>query len=346
VRRRPALLSALTAAALVAVALAGCAPSATRGPGNQPAGCTPELPSGDASSIVKATGAVGKQPKVTFPTPLHTKTGQATVLRAGHGAVASTGGQVDFDFVVANGKTGKSIGGSGYNGQYTRLAAGSKVPQQDASGNPTGTSLPSSLTDALVCAQAGARIALVSTAKQLGLGDLSQYGIANSAAVATVVDVHAVYPGKADGVNQLPQDGMPNVITAVDGQPGIVVQELDKPTTVRSETVKAGGGAVLKKGQKAVLMLTAWTWPTDGGKPTVVEALDTWTGHQAATIDLTAGNGMLPAKVISSLVGQKVGSQMLVVLPPKDGYSASGAPTGVSATDTLIYVIDILGIAK
>ena len=56
-RRRPALLSALTAAALVAVALAGCAPQG-RGPGNQPAGCTPEFPTGDASSTVQVSSSM------------------------------------------------------------------------------------------------------------------------------------------------------------------------------------------------------------------------------------------------------------------------------------------------
>ena len=38
-----------------------------------------------------------------------------------------------------------------------------------------------------------------------------------------VIDVTAAYLGKADGFNQLPKDGMPTVVTAVDGTPGITV---------------------------------------------------------------------------------------------------------------------------
>jgi hypothetical protein len=341
VRRRPALLSALTAAALVAVALAGCAPQG-RGPGNQPAGCTPDYASGDASSIVKATGSLQSQPTVTFPTPLVTKTAQVTVLKAGHGTPAVAGAPVEFEYTIYNGETGKALGGSGYSGQPGSVAAGSKLSNQDQTTGAT-VKTSSSIANGLVCAQAGSRIAVASTAKQLGLGSLDQYGIADSGAVVVVMDVIATFLPKADGVNQLPKDGMPNVITAVSGQPGIVVQELNKPTTVRSEVVKAGGGAVLKKNQLAVLRYTAWTWPTGGDKPTVVSDLDTWPDG-ANTVKLTASNGTLPAKAATALIGQRVGSQILVVLPPKEtGGTQSQVLTG---QDTAIIVIDILGVAK
>ena len=133
---------------------------------------------------------------------------------------------------------------------------------------------------------------------------------------------------------------------AVDGQPGIVVQELGKPSTVRSEVVKAGGGAVAKKGATAVLNYTAWSWPAGGDKPTVIESLDTWTTHQARDVKLTAlsSNGVLPTAVTTALAGQKVGSQLLVVVPPKDGFTSSTAPSDVTTGDTLIFVVDILGI--
>ncbi len=43
------------------------------------------------------------------------------------------------------------------------------------------------------------------------------------------------------------------------------------------------------------------------------------------------------------LVGQKVGSQVLLVIPPAEGYGAAGAPNaGISGTDTLVFVVDIL----
>jgi len=331
VRRSTAIMTAVAAAALVASVLAGCAPSG-RGPGNQPAGCTPTLPSGDASSIVKAGGAIGKNPKATFPTPIVAKSDEVTVLKAGHGMVASTGSQVDLDVTVYDAKTGKSVAATSYDGAL-RVAAGKGVPQQD------GTLGRSSLASALVCAQAGSRLALVTTEKRINAG------LTGAGTVVAVIDVVHVYLGKANGLNQLPQDGMPTVITAVDGQPGIVLQELDKPTTARSAVIKAGGGPVVEKGQKAVLLFTGWTWPSaNGDKPVVISALDTWSSGVARTLPVAKSSG-LPAKAVDALVGQKVGSQVLVVLPPKDGFG-SNPPQGVTAKDTVILVFDILGVQK
>lgn len=41
------------------------------------------------------------------------------------------------------------------------------------------------------------------------------------------------------------------------------------------------------------------------------------------------------------LVGQTVGTQVLLVIPPDKGYGASGSE-GISGTDTLVFVVDIL----
>ena len=43
------------------------------------------------------------------------------------------------------------------------------------------------------------------------------------------------------------------------------------------------------------------------------------------------------------LIGKKVGSRVLLVIPPKDGYGEQGNPQGgISGTDTLVFVVDIL----
>lgn len=43
-----------------------------------------------------------------------------------------------------------------------------------------------------------------------------------------------------------------------------------------------------------------------------------------------------------ALEGQKVGSQVLAVIPPAEGYGAQ-AQSGIPANSTLVFVIDILG---
>ncbi|MFW8745742.1 hypothetical protein, partial [Mesorhizobium japonicum] len=159
------------------------------------------------------------------PTPLIGAGDQVTVVTAGHGMVATPGSQVQAEVTAYDAKTGDSLGATSYDGTSPLSAvAGVSLPGQQGA-------VHSSLDKALVCAQAGSRIALTTTGGRFALIS----GIDEKAPIVVVADVTAVYLGKANGVNQLPQDGMPNVITAVDGQPGIVLQELTKPTTARSE---------------------------------------------------------------------------------------------------------------
>jgi peptidylprolyl isomerase len=43
------------------------------------------------------------------------------------------------------------------------------------------------------------------------------------------------------------------------------------------------------------------------------------------------------------LVGQTVGSQILLVVPPDEGYGSAGRKeAGIRGTDTLVFVVDIL----
>ena len=44
-----------------------------------------------------------------------------------------------------------------------------------------------------------------------------------------------------------------------------------------------------------------------------------------------------------TLVGAKVGSRMLLAIPPEEGYGAAGKEdAGIKGTDTLYFVVDIL----
>ncbi|WP_284255574.1 FKBP-type peptidyl-prolyl cis-trans isomerase [Pseudolysinimonas kribbensis] len=55
--------------------------------------------------------------------------------------------------------------------------------------------------------------------------------------------------------------------------------------------------------------------------------------------------GVIPG-FAKALVGQKVGSQVIVMIPPADGYGSGGSPeVGIKGTDTLVFVIDILAVA-
>ncbi len=76
VRRLPALILA----AGVMIGLAACTPPATN-----LAGCVAPFQPGDNSNAVTATGKVGSEPRVEFPTPLVADDGQVTVRENARG---------------------------------------------------------------------------------------------------------------------------------------------------------------------------------------------------------------------------------------------------------------------
>ncbi len=56
------------------------------------------------------------------------------------------------------------------------------------------------------------------------------------------------------------------------------------------------------------------------------------------------GEGRVIPAWDKSLVGVRVGSRVMLIVPPADGYRAKGAPSaGISGTDTLVFVIDVVG---
>jgi peptidylprolyl isomerase len=256
-----------------------------------------------------------------------------SVIESGDGTRIAPDSQVDYDFTILDGQSGQVLGTSGYtSGQFARIAAGFDV----------------SVGDAMTCATVGSRLAIVSTwadAKSAFSSD-AEGSMDDDATVVVVADLKQAYLGKADGFNQLPQDGMPTVVTAVDGTPGVSVLLQEPPTTTRSSVIKGGGGATLRADDNAVVHYSLWTWPSaTGSEPAQVGS--TWTSHRAVTLALTdlADGGGVPTGLLNALVGEKVGSQVLVVLPPGDDSFPAGK--GPAADDsTYIFVVDLLGIQE
>ena len=297
-RRSPLFrpLTVVLAAALTAGVLAGC----TGGP--FAAGCTPELAAGDASKAVTVTGDVGGAPDTEYPTPLIAPTAERTVAVEGEGAPI-TEGQVALVTVTISDANGDSDGDT-------------------ASGLLTARDSFLALGQAMICATQGSRLVVVGPAADVWPQAASEY-------VVAVVDVQQVFLGKANGVNQLPLDGMPTVVTAVDGTPGIALAYTEAPEAQRIATIKAGDGAVVEEGDTVVYHGRSWTWPASaGGSPTIGQ-LDTWANFQPRPIAIDAAS---EEPVMQGLLGAKVGSQVLVVVPGVEGGQAN------------IIVLDVLGI--
>ena len=67
---------------------------------------------------------------------------------------------------------------------------------------------------------------------------------------------------------------------------------------------------------------------------------------RGAPLDTVIGQGSVIAGWDEGLVGQTVGSQVLLVVPPDKGYGTAGQRrAGIKGTDTLVFVVDILDAA-
>jgi hypothetical protein len=304
VRRSPFArpLTAVIAAVLVSGALAGCTAFTLDG------GCEPAFQPGDASKAVTATGDVGDSPDVEFPTPLIADQTQRSVLVEGEGEPAAPGSIVRARYTYFDGATG----------------AASTESTELINASPMALGLGESLE----CVTVGSRMAVVGPVAEV----LEGVTEGTAGTVVAVLDIEAIYLGKANGVNQLPQDGMPTVVTAVDGEPGISSTYLPIAAEPRTSTIKAGSGATVAEGGTVIFHARSWTWSAGTSNTVTLGDVDSWsTGTPYSLVPSIESTG--DETLVDALLGSTVGSQILVVIPDAESDS--------SAT---VYVFDILGI--
>jgi peptidylprolyl isomerase len=285
--------------------------------------------SGDASKLVSVTGDFGSAPTVDFPTPLKTDTTQRSEIIEGDGPGLVEGQKVQVDLSVFNATTGESIEESSYDG--TSLAS-FVLNDQTLTG----------LTDGLVCAQVGSRIAVVASAADTfgPNGGNADIGVAEDDSLVFVLDVVKAYLTRADGADQLPVAGLPAVVLADDGTPGITVPSAEPPTDLKIAVLKKGDGEEVTDGATVTVNYTGVLWDTK-------KVFDSSWANGAPVAFVAADGSKTEGGVIpgfaKALIGQTVGSQVLAVIPPDQGYGDQTTDT-VPAGSTLIFVVDILGV--
>lgn len=314
----------IISAGLLAAALTGCSTA-----GSPAAECTSPVSAGTASKLIDVTGEFGKAPTVAFPTPLKTDKTERSVIIPGTGAGLVEGQMVKIDLSVYNGTTGKTIEQSGYDGKNQ-----ASLVLSDAT--ITG------LRDGLLCAQEDSRIALaVAPDDAFGpQGGQESLGVAPDDTLVFVVDIVKAYLPRANGVQQPEISGLPSVVLGSKGEPGITIPAGPAPTTLEIGVLKKGDGEKVKEGDTVTVQYTGVLWDTKKvfdsswakGSPAQFVAAD----------GSTTQGGVIPG-FAKALIGQTVGSQVIAVIPPDQGYGDKESGS-IPANSTLVFVVDILGV--
>ena len=316
------LATVLVVPALV-LGLAACASDTPAGPDvvgtDSPVACAP---SGPISDSIKVSGDFDTEPKVDFNAPVSVPAVQRTVVIKGDGAELQDGALAQIHFTIFNGETGDNLDSTGYE------PAGLFQATIDEK------SLLAGLVKTLRCSTVGSRVVgVIPPADAFGDQGNEQLGVEAGQPVVFIIDVVSVLPTQVSGdVTPLP-DGFPDVVWADDGQPTVTIPDADPPTGLKIATVITGDGAKVKAGDNVTVQYQGVNWTS--GK--VFD--ESWgRGPTSFTTDgVIAGFG-------AAMVDQTVGSRVVVIIPPDQGYGPSGGNSGagIAVDDTLVFVIDIL----
>lgn len=266
---------------------------------------------GKVSDAVKVAGDFGKAQNATFTTPLKATGLERTVVTKGAGAQTTPGQEVDALVSVYLGKDGKALGS-----QQVSLTVGD-------------SSMIKAFSAGIDCVPLGSRVVVAATAKDMyGPQGNSQLGITADDSLVIVTDVIGIHKPL---VPQAWKTGAPKVTFDAQGKPTLKLPKGAPPKQLLLKVLRPGTGDVVKAGDTVTLDYQGTSWDTR-------KIFDQSYGKQPAsfaTDQVVKGFG-------AALVGQKVGSRLVVSIPPKYGYGPKTAGnTSQLAGQTLVFVIEI-----
>jgi peptidylprolyl isomerase len=156
----------------------------------------------------------------------------------------------------------------------------------------------------------------------------------NNTAAKTTAKPAATKPATA-GRPPASDGPFPEVTGAAGTKPTITIPAGEPSPNLQLKVLDAGTGPVVEAGQQISVQYLGVVWP--GG----AMFDNSYDRGQPATFPIGTG-GVIPGWD-NGLVGQKVGSRVLLVIPPAEGYGTSGNPrANIKGTDTLVFVVEIL----
>ncbi|MET4224833.1 FKBP-type peptidyl-prolyl cis-trans isomerase [Oerskovia enterophila] len=262
-----------------------------------------------AVEAIKVTGDIGTEPAAEFDTPFTVSTATARIDVEGTGADLEEGQQLTMKSILYAGKDASVLGSMwGDESQVDTITLG------DPSLYPV-------LNEILTGQKVGTRFIFAAP---------GQDG-STSISIVEVTGAKTI-PTRAEGEAVTPADGLPVVTLDDTGKPSIAIPEgYTAPTELVTQTLIKGTGPEVAADDTITANYTGWKM--DG---TVFDS--SWENGSPLNIPLTN----LVQGWQQGLVGQTVGSQVLLVIPPELAYGAEASESNPLGGETLIFVLDIL----
>lgn len=333
---RPRLVTLSALACVATLMLAGCgnsddpaADSDTPTPSTSRASSTSGVPSPTDSNTSSTTsgalpevkGGFGDKPTITVPDADPPSDLQVKTLEEGDGEQVQA-----KDTIVVN-----------YAG--VRWADGTSIDSSFERGSPVGFAIGvgqvlKGWDQALVGQTVGSRVLMV-LPPDLAYGDQSQGPIQPGDTLVFVVDILGSYAGtdSAQGTPTPTEDDSLPAVTVLPKKPEIFVPPGKAPPKLIAIPVVTGKGKAVKSGDTVVVQYVGVTW--DKGK----EFDSSW--DRGSPFVTQIGVGQVIPGWDQGLVGQKVGSRVLLVVPAKLGYGNQGSGS-IKPGESLVFAVDIL----
>lgn len=268
-------------------------------------------------TAVQVTGPTTKTPLVDFKAPIAFGRTASKIVAPGPGtgpAVAKTS-LVTVQYVGID-ATDESVFGSSWKSKPSTFYVNSVVP---------------AFTDGLIGKHAGDRVLIGAPAKDaFGVTGNLASSVHPGDSVIFVVDIVNVAETKA-----LPAD-VPTLTYDANGDPSKFTsdsQTLKAPTKLGVYPIVEGPGPVVKSGDNIAVEYFGQIYP-DG------TVFNGWTGQSFPT---QIGTGKVIPGWDQAIVGQRVGTRMVLVVPPALGYK-NKKQGDIPANSTLIFTVQIVSV--
>ncbi len=282
---------------------------------------------GESIDGVTVSGDFGKEPKVEVDAPITVDKTQSEVVTLGDGKTVTEGSPASLHLQVVNGTSGDK-------------AVGTYDQGTPLSGTMADGQIFPAVLDAVVDKPVGSRILVASTPDEaFGPQGAQQYGIKAEDPVLFVIDIMSV---PLDGPEGEQADVPGDLPTIVEDEQGDVTEFTfeDAPANPSDELqvipVIEGEGEPVEAGDSVTFDYLGQIYGTD-------KIFDE--SYSSAPRTFTVGTGGLIKGWDEGLIGVKAGSRVMIIAPPEFGYGKSGNPQAeIKGTDTLVFVIDVLGV--